>query len=44
MENELVTVKGQMQTLLAFIASGRNIPEDLAAMAAGIVNTSINQV
>ncbi|XP_020211100.1 uncharacterized protein LOC109795945 [Cajanus cajan] len=43
MQNELATVKSQMQTLLSYIAGGCNIPEDLAVMAAGLVHTSVNQ-
>ena len=42
-ENELATVKSQMQTLLSYIASG-HVPEELAAMAAGLVHSSVNQV
>ncbi|KAL2328207.1 hypothetical protein Fmac_021634 [Flemingia macrophylla] len=43
MQNELATVKSQMQILLSYIARGCNIPEDLVAMAVGLVHTSVNQ-
>jgi len=33
-ENELATVKNQVQTLLAYIASKEDVPEHVAAMAA----------
>ncbi|XP_027922706.1 uncharacterized protein LOC114180591 [Vigna unguiculata] len=35
-ENELATVKNQVQTLLAYIASKEDVPEHVAAMVAGL--------
>ena len=43
-ENELATVKNQVQTLLAYIASKEDVPEHVAAMAAGLVCPSINEL
>ena len=44
MATELATVKSQMHTLLAYIASRPDVPEHLAAMAANFVQPSINEV
>jgi len=43
-ENELATVKNQVQTLLAYIASKENVPEHVATMVAGLVCPSINEL
>ena len=42
-ENELATVKNQVQTLLAYIASKEDVPEHVAAMVAGLVCPFINE-
>ena len=44
MENELATLKNQMNTLLAYIASRKDVPEHFAAMAANLVHASTNEV
>ncbi|XP_068488695.1 uncharacterized protein [Phaseolus vulgaris] len=43
MENELATVKNQMNTLLAYIASRKDVPEHFAAIAANLVHASTNE-
>jgi len=43
-ENELATVKNQVQALLAYIASKEDVPEHVAAMVAGLVCPSINEL
>ncbi|XP_068498196.1 uncharacterized protein [Phaseolus vulgaris] len=43
MATELAIVKSQMHTLLAYIASRPDVPEHLAAMAANLVQPSINE-
>ncbi|XP_068487850.1 uncharacterized protein [Phaseolus vulgaris] len=43
MENELATVKNQMNTLLAYIASRKDVPEHFAAMVANLVHASTNE-
>ncbi|XP_068491002.1 uncharacterized protein [Phaseolus vulgaris] len=43
MENELATLKNQMNTLLAYIASRKDVPEHFAAMAANLVHASTNE-
>jgi len=43
MENELATVKNQMNTLLAYIASRKDVPEHFAAMEANYVHASTNE-
>jgi len=44
MENELTTLKNQMQTLVSYITSRDDVPDHFAAMAAGLVHTSVNEV
>ena len=44
MENELATLKNQMNTLLAYIASRKDVPEYFTAMAANLVHASTNEV
>jgi len=44
MQSEFATVKIQMQTLLAYIASRKHVPEHFAAMEANLVHASINEV
>ncbi|QCE04209.1 hypothetical protein DEO72_LG8g2242 [Vigna unguiculata] len=44
MENELTTLKNQMQTLVAYIASRDDVPAHFTAMVAGLVHTSVNAV
>jgi len=44
MENELTTLKNQMQTLVAYIASRDDVPNHFAVMAVGLVHTSVNEV
>jgi len=44
MENELISLKNQMQTLVAYIASRDDVLEHFAAMATGLVHPSVNQV
>ncbi|XP_068504507.1 uncharacterized protein [Phaseolus vulgaris] len=44
MENELATVKNQMNTLLAYIASRKDVPEHFAAIAANLVHASTNEL
>ncbi|QCD96374.1 hypothetical protein DEO72_LG6g1076 [Vigna unguiculata] len=41
MENELTNLKNQMQTLVAYIASIDEVPDHFAAMAAGLIHTSV---
>ena len=42
MEKELATVKNEMNTLLAYIASRKDVPEHFATMAANSVHASTN--
>ena len=44
METELATMKNQMNTLLAYIASRKDVPKHFAAMATNLVHASINEV
>ncbi|QCE15530.1 hypothetical protein DEO72_LG11g2543 [Vigna unguiculata] len=44
MKNELTTLKKQMQTLVAYIASRDDVPDHFAVMAAGLVHTLVNEV
>ena len=44
METEFATVKNQMNTLLAYIASRKDVLEHFAAMVATLVHASINEV
>jgi len=44
MENELTTLKNQMQTLVAYIASRDDVPDHFAATTADLVHTSVNEV
>ncbi|QCE11295.1 putative transposase [Vigna unguiculata] len=43
-ENELATMKIQMQALLAYIASKEDVPEYLASIAASLPRPSVNEV
>jgi len=44
MENKLTTLKNQMQTLVAYIASRDDVPDHFAVMPVGLVHTSVNEV
>ncbi|QCE11209.1 hypothetical protein DEO72_LG10g2442 [Vigna unguiculata] len=44
MENELITLKNQLQTWVAYIASRDDVADHFAVMAAGLVYTSVNEV
>ena len=44
MATELAVVRSQMHTMLAYIASRPDVPEHFAAMAANLVQASINEV
>jgi len=44
MENELATVKNQMNTLLAYIASRKDVSEHFVAMTTNLVHASTNEV
>jgi len=44
METELVALKAQMNSLLAYIATRSDVPEHVAAMAPGLVSASNNSV
>ena len=44
MEKNLATVKNQMNTLLAYIASRKDVPEHFVAVAANLVHASTNEV
>jgi len=44
MEKELATVKNQMNTFLAYIASRKDVPEHFAAMKASLFHASTNEV
>jgi len=43
-ESELTTVKNQMQTLLAYISSKKDVLKHFDAMEANLVHASINEV
>jgi len=43
-ENELATVKSQMEALFAYIASKEDVQEYLASIAAGLLRPSVNEV
>ena len=44
MKTELATMKNQMNTLLAYIASRKDVPEHFVVMAANLVHAYINEV
>jgi len=44
MENDLTSLKNQMQILVAYIPSRDDVPEHFVVMAAGLVHPSVNQV
>ncbi|QCE10827.1 hypothetical protein DEO72_LG10g2059 [Vigna unguiculata] len=43
MENDLTSLKNQMQILVAYIPSRDDVPEHFVVMAAGLVHPSVNQ-